>query len=75
MTIDALIMLMGAFIATLPFLGFPIRIDNIILVVAGVIVISLGIIIRRRSVAARAKRLSSYVESAPRAHGEAHETA
>lgn len=77
MTIDALIMFMGAFIAMLPFLGFPIRIDNIIMVVAGIIVISLGIIIRRRAVAmrARAKRVHTYVESAPQVQGEVHETA
>lgn len=77
MTIDALIMVVGAFIATLPFLGFPIRMDNIIMVAAGIIVISLGIIIRRRSVAARAraKRVHTYVESAPQVQGEVHEAA
>jgi hypothetical protein len=78
MTIDALIMLMGALVATLPFLGFPIRTDNIILIVIGIIVISLGIIVRRRGVAARARTRvpqQTYVESAPQGHAGGHETA
>lgn len=78
MTIDALIMITGAFIATLPFLGFPIRMDNILMVAAGIIVISLGIIIRRRGVAARARAARAhhtYVESAPQVQAEVHEAA
>lgn len=77
MTIDALIMLMGALVATLPFLGFPIRMDNVILVVLGIIVISLGIIVRRRDVAQRARERrahQTYVESSPQVQS-GHETA
>ena len=75
MTIDALIMFMGALVAMLPFLGFPIRFDNIIMVVIGVIIISLGIMVRRRGVArSRTARASnSYVENAPQA--DVHEAA
>lgn len=75
MTIDTLIMGMGAFVAIVPFLGFPIRIDNVLLAAAGVIIIALGIIIRRRNVAARTRAHQTYVESAPKAREEAHEAA
>ena len=74
MTIDALIMLMGALIATLPFLGFPIRMDNIILVALGIIVIALGIIVRRklgRSAEPGLRKTggTTYMESSPRQPG------
>lgn len=77
MTVDALIMLMGAMIATLPFLGFPIRMDNLIMIAIGIIVISLGIIVRRRDVAHRVRERrthQSYVENAPQVQS-GHETA
>ncbi len=48
MTIDALIMLAGILVALIPFLGFPLKIDNILLAALGVLVIALGIIVRRR---------------------------
>jgi VIT1/CCC1 family predicted Fe2+/Mn2+ transporter len=48
MTLDALIMLTGAFVAILPFLGFPNSLDNALFFLAGIFVISLGIIVRRR---------------------------
>lgn len=48
MTIDALIMLSGAFVAALPFLGFPNSWDTFFFLAAGVFVIALGIIVRRR---------------------------
>ena len=54
MTIDALIMFFGALAALLPFLGFPLKWDNIILVILGVIIITLGIIVRRRGLVRRA---------------------
>lgn len=68
---------MGALVAALPFLGFPIHIDNILMVGIGVIVIALGVAVRRRSVAARARTRThqTYVESTPKVHGEAHEAA
>jgi uncharacterized membrane protein len=48
MTLDALIMLVGALVAILPFLGFPNSWDTIFFVILGVLVIALGIIVRRR---------------------------
>lgn len=48
MTLDSLIMFAGAFVATLPFLGFPNSWDAAFFVIAGVFVIALGIVVRRR---------------------------
>lgn len=48
MTIDALIMLGGAFVAVLPFLGFPNSWDTFFFICAGVFIIALGIVVRRR---------------------------
>ncbi|HEY4525132.1 MAG TPA: hypothetical protein VJL39_02100 [Candidatus Paceibacterota bacterium] len=47
MTLDTLIMLSGALVAVLPFLGFPNRWDSIFFVVLGIFIISLGIALRR----------------------------
>jgi hypothetical protein len=74
MTIDAIIMLAGVLVAMLPFLGFPIHIDNIILPVLGIFIIALGIILRRRSAHRSApSQPTAFVESAPH-RSEAHET-
>ena len=48
MTLDALIMLAGAFVAVLPSLGFPNSWDTVLLFLAGVFIIALGIVVRRR---------------------------
>jgi len=48
MTLDALIMLFGALVALLPFLGFPTSWDAVLLFTAGVVIIALGIVVRRR---------------------------
>lgn len=48
MTLDALIMLIGALVAVIPFLGFPNTWDSALLLTAGIIIILLGIIVRRR---------------------------
>lgn len=48
MTIDTLIMLSGAFVALLSFLGLPAAVDTILFVLAGVVIIGLGIIVRRK---------------------------
>lgn len=40
-------MLGGAFVAFLPFLGFPNTWDRVLLLIAGVCLISLGIAVRR----------------------------
>ena len=48
MTLDTIIMLLGAFIAILPFLGFPASWDTVLFFLAGIAVIALGIAVRRR---------------------------
>lgn len=67
MTVDTLIMFSGAFVAVLPFLGFPNSWDTALLFLAGVLIIGLGIVVRRHS--HRTPRSGdTYVESVP--HGE-----
>lgn len=48
MTLDTLIMLSGAFVAILPFLGFPNSWDSVLLLIAGIVIIGLGIVVRRK---------------------------
>ena len=68
MTIDALIMLSGAFVAVLPFLGFPNSWDTFFFVCAGVLTIALGIVVRRRRGRSEKKTDTSaqFAESAAR---------
>ena len=67
MTVDTLIMLAGAIVALLPFLGFPNSWDSIFFLLLGIFVIALGIVVRRRSPAQTdAPRPRSHiVESVP----------
>lgn len=73
MSIDALIMFIGAFVAMLPFLGFPVSWDSVLLVIAGVLMVFLGIIVRRRGLIRRVRvqrKSPTFVESVPeRANG------
>lgn len=48
MTLDALIILAGAIVAVLPFLGFPSSWTHAMYFIAGLCVIALGIVVRRR---------------------------
>lgn len=48
MTLDALIILAGTIVAMLPFLGFPHRWLQVILFIAGISIVILGIVVRRR---------------------------
>ncbi len=74
MTLDSLIMLCGALVAILPFLGFPNSWDAVILLILGVIVISLGIVVRRRSPRrAMHERDSIFVENSPK-QDDSHES-
>jgi len=68
MTIDALIMLSGAFVAVLPFLGFPNSWDTFFFVFAGVLTIALGIVVRRRlgRSAKKTDTSAQFAGSAPR---------
>jgi len=48
MTLDTVIMLFGAFVAVLPFLQFPPDWMSFFSFVAGIVIIGLGIAVRRR---------------------------
>jgi hypothetical protein len=52
MTLDTVIMLFGGFVAVLPFLQFPQDWNAPLSVIAGVVIVGLGIVVRRRSHAA-----------------------
>jgi len=49
MTLDTVIMLFGAIVAVLPFLQFPQNWTDFLAFIAGIIIIGLGIAVRRRS--------------------------
>lgn len=66
MSIDALIMLAGGFVAFVPFLGFPHRWDAVLFFLAGVFIVALGIVVRRQSGRARnMKTPQTFEESNP----------
>jgi VIT1/CCC1 family predicted Fe2+/Mn2+ transporter len=56
MTLDALLMISGALVVVLPFLGFPNAWDTIFFVLLGMLVIGLGIAVRR-TLARRSMRM------------------
>lgn len=60
MTLDALIMLLGVFVVLEPRLGIPTNWDNILLFIAGVLIVGLGIAVRRRGL----REVSSNASSA-----------
>ncbi len=69
MTLDALIIFSGTLVALVPYMGLPRVWDDRLLVVLGLLIITLGIIVRRRK---RRPKLTSeaFVESAPQnSHG------
>ncbi len=60
MTLDTLIICAGAFVTLLPFLGFPNSWDTALFFLAGVFIVGLGIVVRRRRGAEETmKRLSA----------------
>jgi Flp pilus assembly protein TadB len=67
MSLDALIMLAGALIALIPFLGFTVSMQMWIIFILGLLVIALGIAVRRRGQKARQirARKGEFVESVP----------
>jgi len=70
MTLDALIMLAGAFVAMLPFLGFPNSWDTMFLFLVGVFTIGLGIAVRRRIGSAdEGGNGGTFIENRPRDTG------
>ena len=56
MTLDTLIMLLGAFVILEPQLGFPTSWDTVILFATGIIIIGLGIAVRRRGLREPARK-------------------
>lgn len=68
MTLDALIIGAGAFVALLPFLGFPVSWDTVLFFLAGVFIIGLGIAVRRNrgaSEPAVQRKAETFAESVP----------
>jgi len=68
MSLDALIMLAGALVAVLPFLGFPAGWDTAFYFLLGVFIIALGIVVRRSThtpPASSPKQGSMFSESTP----------
>jgi len=47
MTLDTVIIFAGAFVAILPFLGFPSSWDTVLLFLVGTLIVALGVVIRR----------------------------
>lgn len=75
MTLDTLIMFAGAFVATLPFLGFPNSWDKVLLFVVGAFIVALGVVVRRRmstEAPARYNNADTFVESTPQ-YSSGHE--
>jgi hypothetical protein len=50
MTLDTTIMAFGVFVAALPFLQFPQDWTDFFAFIAGVVIVGLGVVVRRRSV-------------------------
>ena len=69
-------MLTGAFVALLPFLGFPASWDTVFFFLAGLLVIGLGILVRYRLGYADEtehwKHKSTYTENQPAQAGGSH---
>jgi hypothetical protein len=72
MTLDTLIIFGGAFVAALPFLGFPNSWDKVLLLFAGIFIVALGIVVRRRTGSHAQRSADTYAESTPEFRG-AHE--
>ncbi len=69
MTLDALIILAGILVATLPFLGFPNAWDTALFFLLGVFTIGLGIAVRRHIGFAPRKNGSAFTENTPNSEG------
>jgi hypothetical protein len=65
MTLDSLIILCGALVALLPFLGFPNSWDRVFLLILGICVVGLGIVLRRRASSRVKNRETHVVEHVP----------
>jgi len=70
MTLDALIMGAGAFVAVLSFLGFPGSWDRALFLIAGIFIVGLGIAVRRGAGKMREHIQHATQYSQERDHGE-----
>ncbi len=71
MTVDTLLIFSGAFVAILPFLGFPQRWDTVLFFLAGILVVALGIVVRRGSkLHVQSKNGDSFSKNNPVRHEE-----
>ncbi len=78
MTLDTLIIASGAFVGLLPFLGFPNSWDTALFLLAGMFVMGLGVVVRRRrgdEETMMRRQASTFVERAPLARHEEKHTA
>lgn len=65
---ETLIMFLGAWVAVQSFVGLPLLWDRIVLAILGVVIIGLGILLRREGIArrgGRVRRSETFVENAP----------
>ena len=53
MTKDVIIMALGAWVLVLPFLGFPSRFDTLLFVLSGLLIITMGVLVRREQFSRR----------------------
>ncbi len=71
MTVDTLLIFSGAFVAILPFLGFPQRWDTVLFFLAGILIVALGIVVRRSGVfSVRRRKEESFSATTPARHEE-----
>lgn len=71
MSLDALVMFLGALVAVLPFLGFPTVWDTYILLILGILIVACGIVVRRRlnqKFRKAEQHPRTFAESAPHSH-------
>lgn len=71
MTLDSLIILSGAFVALLPFLGFPNSWDRVLFALVGLFIVVLGIVVRRRSGVKTTPHRNSGFSDSPDMRGQA----
>lgn len=65
MSRDVIVMLLGAWVALLSILGFPTNIKEVLYIVTGVIIISVGVLMRRATARSAAKSSASLAPMPP----------
>ena len=72
MTLDTLIILSGALVAVLPYLGFPSSWDKVLFLILGIFILGLGIALRRRGSEKETEKQQNEVFGEP--FGSEHDT-